>query len=208
MIALISGAHDSISCLAASCALQTPEQKRRVPADGAEIERITRDFEAVLRETYMYLNEYTIKLDPENGMEYRSDENAFMKIFTVHNDRKRKRTPKGTYLRDIFDALRTVGVDLGDDSDTAWNPIVMWMYFVSFHISRVYEDDRGDPSENILAQWLTHGAMDLVDAYIVRAILKADTENVLLVVGSTHVDAVIELLSPPEDKTGPRVASG
>ncbi|KAK3285867.1 hypothetical protein CYMTET_6542 [Cymbomonas tetramitiformis] len=84
----------------------------------------------------------------------------------------------------------------------------MWMYFVSFHIARVYENDHGDPSENILAQWLTHGAMDLVDAYIVRAILKADTENVLLVVGSTHADGVIELLSPPEEKTEPRVPSG
>ncbi|KAK3234624.1 hypothetical protein CYMTET_55174 [Cymbomonas tetramitiformis] len=272
MIALISGAHDSISCLIASCDPDTPREKRRVPADGYAISNLllkyddelgnrwsnewiqsihenikqklraytnmckcidnlleyllkvvrsedffkggsreatrkqvmgkfVNEFGSYLTDVYEKLKEYTNSIDPENDMKFLEDESAFMKMFKVHERFQPNNDQEVKYLNEVFRTLREVDVAQISDKDTTqvtWKRLLMWMYFVIFHISRIHEDD--GPGENIFAEWLSHGAIDLMDGFIVRAILTANTENVLVVVGTTHVDSVTSLLKKTDKK--------
>ncbi|KAK3246660.1 hypothetical protein CYMTET_43808 [Cymbomonas tetramitiformis] len=108
------------------------------------------------------------------------------------------------YLRKVFCILHKFKVtqicrmDLGGIRNITWNGLLTWMFFVVFHVSRMHEG--GGPGGRIFAEWLSHGAIDLVDAYTVRAVLAAQTENVTVVAGTAHVESVAQYLRTTVDR--------
>ncbi|KAK3255943.1 hypothetical protein CYMTET_34898 [Cymbomonas tetramitiformis] len=136
------------------------------------------------------LEEYTKALDPDDAMNYRKPTCIFRELLAAH----RASTTEVKYMRNVFDVLRGCGVttmSLSPRSPITWKYLLAWMYVVAFHVSRMHEKHK---NEDIFAGWLSNGALDLMDARIVRGVLEAQTEKVIVVAGTAHVENVVKYL--------------
>ncbi|KAK3284363.1 hypothetical protein CYMTET_7980 [Cymbomonas tetramitiformis] len=134
------------------------------------------------------LLKYTEALDPDDAMKYRKPTCIFMQLLAAHE----APTTEVQYMHNVFEILRDCKVTSMQppQSRITWKYLLAWMYVVAFHVSRMHEKE---DNEDIFAGWLSNGALDLVDARIVRGVLEARTEKVIVVAGTAHVENVVRV---------------
>ncbi|KAK3286203.1 hypothetical protein CYMTET_6225 [Cymbomonas tetramitiformis] len=155
---------------------------------------ITPSFANTLRthlvNVFKKLEEYTKALDPDDAMNYQKPTCIFTQLLAAH---EAPTTVVTEYMRDVFKILRACEVTtmVPPRSQITWKYLLAWMYVVAFHVSRMHEKE---DNEDIFAGWLSNGALDLMDARIVRGVLEAQTEKVIVVAGTAHVENVVKYL--------------